>query len=124
MRPSISFLIDESLPPDAADAVRELGYDVLYVRDSYLRGAPDSLLWEVAGRERRILVTRDLDFPLLTRPTPLGLVVLRVPSWYRRAQIGDVIREFLRDTAPNQIVGHVLVVRPTGLPRYRSLESI
>jgi len=41
----------------------ELGHDVVVVRDSPLAGSSDAVLWELAARDRRVIVTHDRDFP-------------------------------------------------------------
>jgi predicted nuclease of predicted toxin-antitoxin system len=77
----LRFLIDESLPSDLAADLVTAGHEVLEVADSEHRGEGDSVIWRVAIAEDRILVARDLDFPLpkaLGRPP--GLVVVR-PRW-------------------------------------------
>ncbi len=63
------FLIDENLPADIAADLVTAGHDALEVADSEHRGADDSVIWRVAIAESRILVARDLDFPL---PKALG----------------------------------------------------
>ena len=123
MRLSISFLIDECLPVDVAHAFSEVGYEVLYPDSSSRRGMSDDEVWQLAASEHRVLVTRDLDFPLLYQPRPLGLIIVRVPSWYRRSQI-EVVREFIAASDLSQTVGHITVIRPSQLARYRPLDTI
>lgn len=63
-----AFLIDECLPFEVTLAFRR-------------RGLKDDAVWTLAATERRILVTRDLDFPLQGMTMrPLGLVLLRAPD--------------------------------------------
>lgn len=63
------FLIDESLPGDLASDLVAAGHDVLDVAGSSHRGADDAVIWRVAIAEQRIVIARDLDFPL---PKALG----------------------------------------------------
>jgi predicted nuclease of predicted toxin-antitoxin system len=60
----LRFLVDENLPAAVATMLRALGHDVLDVAASTYRSAPDARIWQIAIDELRVLVTRDLDFPL------------------------------------------------------------
>ena len=124
MLTSISFLIDENLPADAATAFQEAGYDVLYIRESAYRGSPDYILWGVAAREDRVIVTKDLGFPLPTRPAPPGLLLVRVPDRYNRSQIGAFIREFIRTFDLRLVRGRVVVIAPGRTPRYHFIDTL
>ncbi|MSQ10841.1 MAG: hypothetical protein EXR52_07565 [Dehalococcoidia bacterium] len=123
MPTSISFLVDENLPLDVAVALRDAGHDVLYVREGEYRGASDEVLWDLAAIQRRILITRDLDFPLRRSPAPAGVILLRVPDTYRRSQIGEVVRNLLAAHDLDQMLGAVTVVRPGYTPRARPIKG-
>jgi predicted nuclease of predicted toxin-antitoxin system len=71
------FLIDENLPSEIAEMLRELGHDAVTVWDIGLQRAPDVRLNEFAIREGRVIVTRDLDFPLRREPSAPGLIIFR-----------------------------------------------
>ena len=58
------FLVDENLPAAVAEALRAEGHDAFALVESAHRGEDDGAVWALAARERPILVTRDLDFPL------------------------------------------------------------
>ena len=57
------FLIDENLPYSLIRSLQESGHDVFDTAASPLQGSPDERLWKFAAREKRVLVTKDLDFP-------------------------------------------------------------
>ncbi len=114
------FLVDENLPADVADILRRDGHDVLHVSLSNHRGASDQELWRLAANEGRIVVTRDLDFPLPEVPKPPGLILLRIPDTFRRSQIGDIVTEFVDSDAFSQVEGAISVVSP-GRVRSRPL---
>lgn len=73
------FLVDESLGPEAANVIREQGWNVKYVEEVGLKGRADEDLFAFAWKEDRILLTHDRDF-LDDRAFPPhrnpGLVVL------------------------------------------------
>jgi predicted nuclease of predicted toxin-antitoxin system len=57
------FLVDENLPLSLIRFLQESGHNVFDVAGSSLRGSPDQRLWKLAAREKRVLITKDLDFP-------------------------------------------------------------
>lgn len=62
------FLLDEDLPPKAAEAARGLGLDVVSVHELARMGLTDEQQLAFAASEGRILVTRNRDdFITLTR---------------------------------------------------------
>ena len=77
--------VDENLPSRLVSRLAPLGHNVHTIRDEGLLGAPDFLIWEAAKRERRFLITQDLDFSDARRFAPgthsgILLVRLREPS--------------------------------------------
>ena len=114
------FLVDENLPVDVAQLLEYEGHDVLYLAQSGYRGATDDQVWSLAVREGRIIVTRDLDFPMPDSPRPPGLVLVRVPDTFTRKLIAGVMSEFIASAAFQRVVGTITVVSP-GRVRVRSI---
>jgi uncharacterized protein with PIN domain len=56
------FLIDENLSPSLSEYLRSLHYDAQAVREVGLRGKSDEEIIEWIRRNKRILITADLDF--------------------------------------------------------------
>lgn len=76
----MDFKIDENLPSEAAELLRNAGHDAVSVLDQGLGGCPDREIAAVCKAESRILVTLDTDFAdILTYPPHdfAGIVVLR-----------------------------------------------
>lgn len=74
------FKIDENLPIDVADMLRNGGHDAITVAEQLLAGHPDLRIAEACRAEKRALVTLDLDFSdIRTYPPHLysGIIVLR-----------------------------------------------
>ncbi|MCX8014382.1 MAG: DUF5615 family PIN-like protein [candidate division WOR-3 bacterium] len=56
------FLIDNSISPQVASALKENGYDAIHVRDIGLNQASDREIFTRAEKEDRILISADTDF--------------------------------------------------------------
>ncbi len=81
MTTPVRFKVDENLPKEVADLLRANGYDALTVLEQRLGGTQDIGLAQICQRERRALVTLDVDFADIRRYPPadyLGLIVLRL----------------------------------------------
>ncbi|MBI2303593.1 MAG: DUF5615 family PIN-like protein [Chloroflexi bacterium] len=65
------FLLDENLPRQMAEVLRDQGHDLIEVADPPLRGSEDVLIWQKAAQEGRILITETSIFPFREpRPRP------------------------------------------------------
>ena len=111
------FKIDENLHDDVAALLRSHGHDARTVVDEGLRGRADAEIADVARRERRAVVTLDLDFGNIREYPPedhRGLVVLRVGD-QSRGHIMRVMGQLIAvlDCAP--LDGHLWVVSEGGL---------
>ncbi len=71
--------IDENLPAEAADILRDAGHDPDTVADESLSGSDDEAVAAKSRSEGRILVTLDLDFANIQAYPPgthAGIVIL------------------------------------------------
>ncbi|MBI3609766.1 MAG: DUF5615 family PIN-like protein [Nitrospirae bacterium] len=117
------FLVDENLPFSLIGLLRDAGHDTFDVAASTLRSSPDELLWMLAARERRILITKDLDFPFpQIRPYPSGLILIRVPDTFTGEQITRLFSKVLKTTKPKDFEGRITVVVP-GRTRVRPFDK-
>lgn len=77
------FKIDENLPVEIAEILRDRKFDADTVKEENLSGKSDEYISEVCLRENRILVTLDLDFSD-TRVYPPdkypGFIVIRLKN--------------------------------------------
>lgn len=79
-RRRVTFLADENVAPRVVHALRDHGYDVADVKERGLSGLTDQQVLQLAGRERRVVVTHDRDFAhALFRPPARhhGIVIIR-----------------------------------------------
>ncbi|WP_420454204.1 DUF5615 family PIN-like protein [Rubrivirga sp.] len=75
------FKLDENLPAEAADVLREGGHDAATVLEQEMGGEPDPTVAVACQREGRALVTLDTDFADIRTYPPAehpGLLVLRL----------------------------------------------
>ena len=120
---SMKFLLDENLPISLKFLFKKKGFSVVSVREEY-KGMKDEEIWEIAQRNKMVIITRDLDFPLYPSSRfPLGLILLRVPSFYTAKQIVNLMEEFLEKITASDIEGNIIVVSP-GQIRLRKISSI
>lgn len=77
----MKFKVDENLPGEAAEALRQVGHDASTVGEQGLSGGHDAVLVGVCRQEGRALLTLDLNFADIRLYPPqnyAGLVVLRL----------------------------------------------
>jgi predicted nuclease of predicted toxin-antitoxin system len=73
--------VDENLPVEIAQLLREAGHEVATVLDQDLGGRDDRAVAAICQQEARTLVTLDLDFADIRTYAPAhyaGMVVLRL----------------------------------------------
>ncbi len=77
----MDFKIDENLPVEVGDLLRQVGHNAVTVVEQHLEGASDSDIASVCQEEGRALITLDTDFADIRAYPPaqfLGLIVLRL----------------------------------------------
>jgi len=79
--------VDENLPSQIAQKLKSFGHDAHTAQDEGIGGCVDSVIWEAAQRERRFLITQDLDFSDARRFAPgthhgILLIRLQFPSMF------------------------------------------
>lgn len=87
------FKIDENLPVDLTDLLRSAGHDALSVFDQNLVGEKDPRILEVCRKEKRALVTLDLDFSDIRTYPPqqhYGLIGVAFASSGQAIFVGNI----------------------------------
>ena len=75
------FEVDENLPIEVAEMLRQAGHDATTVLEQHLGGSNDAQSAALCQLESRILVTLDMDFSDIRTYPPIecpGLIVLRL----------------------------------------------
>ena len=76
----MKFKVDENLPVELAEFLRNKGYDAITVIEQNLSGRSDSIIASVCKKEKRIIITLDTDFADIREYPPAqypGIIVLR-----------------------------------------------
>jgi predicted nuclease of predicted toxin-antitoxin system len=111
---------DENCDRMIVVALREVGHDVLSVRESG-KGQDDAYIFDRARTDRRIVLTSDLDFGRLCEhqfPHPPAIVVMRLARLSRHVRAKRMV-EVLR--VVGSIDGQLLVVEPSRI-RIRAFQ--
>jgi predicted nuclease of predicted toxin-antitoxin system len=79
--------LDENLPRELIDAVRQAGHDAHTVLDERLDGHADDDIWRAAVAEDRIVISTDNDFGRLATHTGThpGVFIIRPGAQSREA---------------------------------------
>jgi predicted nuclease of predicted toxin-antitoxin system len=110
----MDFKIDENLPKDCLTCLHGAGHDAHSVLMENLVGASDSIIADVCKKEKRVLLTLDLDFANIRNHPPneyTGIIVFRVPSQDRKSItiLVEKMISFLKKESP---VGKLWIVEP------------
>ncbi len=111
MSPRPRFKIDENLPTEVADLLRQANYDAMTVGEQALAGTLDRQLAYVCQQEHRALITLDTDFANICAYPPKdypGLVVLRLRR-QDKLQILAMVSRRLPLFAREKLVGRLWI---------------
>jgi predicted nuclease of predicted toxin-antitoxin system len=108
----MKFKVDENLPVEVAQLLREAGHDVYSVHEQGLVGAKDRVLAEVCQSENRAMVTLDTHFSDIRMYLPenySGLVVLRLAR-QDKPHVLEVMRRVLKLFGSEPLEGKLWIV--------------
>jgi predicted nuclease of predicted toxin-antitoxin system len=91
------FKVDENLPIEISELLSGAGHDARTINDQGLQGINDRTLLELCEKERRTLVTLDMDFSDIQTYPPQdheGIILLRVGRQSKR-HVLEVFRRIL-----------------------------
>jgi predicted nuclease of predicted toxin-antitoxin system len=119
----MKFKLDENFGFRTKELFISAGHDVQSVLDEKLQGCSDQHLYKICCKEKRCLVTLDLDFSDITRFSPSsgnGIVVIRLPVNPSIVLLRQLISQFLKALERTPIEKRLLIVE---MRRIRIHES-
>jgi len=119
--------LDENLGQRTSELFKRQGHDVSTVPEQNLSSAPDRKLIEICRRERRCLVTLDLDFgnPLLFRPADYaGIAVLRLPARPSHQDLLDVAETLAKALTQEAVEGKLWIVQKGRIREYQEAPEM
>lgn len=105
-------LVDENIPLITAQALRDLGHDVLDIRGTSDQGMTDKSLWELAQGQKRLLITTDKVFAQRRDELHHGILIIRLRQ-PNRHRIHQRIMQATKQFEPEEWPGMLVVVRDT-----------
>jgi predicted nuclease of predicted toxin-antitoxin system len=74
----MKILVDENIPLMTVIQLRSDGFDVKDIRGTPEQGITDAELWQMAQKEKRILITTDKGFSSQRNESHYGLLIIRL----------------------------------------------
>ncbi|MDI6731137.1 MAG: DUF5615 family PIN-like protein [Candidatus Margulisbacteria bacterium] len=112
----MKLLLDENIPIEAEAVLQQCGCDALHVCSVKMSGKDDSQIMAFAQKEKRILVTLDLDFSnILTYPpkTHFGIIAIRL-LYPKRKKIIDLLVNFVQKIDEVDISKSLIILEENG----------
>jgi len=102
--------------------LRDMGNNVLDIRNTAEEGLPDEALWNKAIDEKRLLVTTDKGFARYRDRDHHGIliVLLRKPN---RSRINDRVIEAVRQFSADQWPGLLVVMRDNAMSTWSTAKE-
>lgn len=115
----MKFFLDTNIPYSALRIFEELNIESAHARDVGLSRADDIEIINYAVKNDSILVTKDLELANITI-FPIGshhgVVVLRLPSFFKASQFVNVLKDFLSSINIKDLKKAIAIVK---VGRYR-----
>ncbi len=106
----MKFLVDENIPTITKEHLINNGHDVLDIRGTSVEGSDDDVIWEIAKREERFLITTNKGFNFNRDKPHFGVLIvkLRKPN---RLKIHDRILYALNKYSQENLREKIIVAR-------------
>lgn len=111
----MKFLVDMPVSPMLAEWLNKKGYDAVHLSSLGLHQAKDKEILEQARRDKRIIITADLDFPQLlamSRAKDPGIILFRGGN-YNEQEMLNLIKRVLESLKEERISHSITVVDKT-----------
>lgn len=111
------FKIDENLPAEAAELLRQAGYEAETVGQQAMNGSPDEDILSAWWDEKRTLVTLDTDFADIRCYPPAqtsGLIVLRLQK-QDKPSVLEILKRLVEVISREPLEARLWIVEETGI---------
>jgi predicted nuclease of predicted toxin-antitoxin system len=113
---------NENLFEPIIEFLRHLGHDVLSIRDTGLSGISDDEVYELACKEKRVIITMDKDFSRMFLFPPKkcgGIIVVKI---YKRTvdETLELFKEFYSSIKEEDVIENLVIITPAGVKIRRS----
>ncbi|MGJ8656033.1 MAG: DUF5615 family PIN-like protein [Akkermansiaceae bacterium] len=96
----IEFIVDAQLPVALAKAICDEGYKAEHVARALQLDAEDAEIWELAGRESLVIISKDDDFAKRLKQVKVAPVVV----WVRVGNVRNkVLIDWFRELLPQVV---------------------
>ena len=115
----MKFFLDANIPHSVLKVFEELEMKAEHARDAGLSNATDKEIFEYAVKNRRILVTKDLEFANITTfpaGSHHGIVIMRLPHFFKAQQVANALKDFLTSINSKDLEKALAIVK---LGKYR-----
>ena len=122
----MKLFLDENIPRSAVKELKSIGFEVEHASDIGLAGAVDKDIAKYAKKQNAILITKDIEFGsliLYSKETHYGLVILRLPHYFKADDIIRILKDFLRSIEPSLLIGKIAILE-LGKYRIRDIQNI
>lgn len=118
----MNILVDENIPWLTIQELRSMGHTVVEIRGTANEGSVDDVLWEIAQREKCLVITTDKGFTEHRGELDSGVLIVRLRQ-PNRHKIHQRIIRVIKQFKPNEWQGLVVVVRDTVQSVWRSSDK-
>jgi predicted nuclease of predicted toxin-antitoxin system len=108
----MNFKIDENMPVEVAELLKQAGYDAITVSEQNLIGTSDTNLAVVCQKEKRVIITLDTDFTDIRTYPPSnfsGIIVMRL-NRQDKPHILEVFERVIRLFSQEPIDRHLWII--------------
>jgi predicted nuclease of predicted toxin-antitoxin system len=108
----MKFKIDENLPLEAAELLRNAGFDAVTIYEQQMSGATDPIVAVVCRAEARAIITLDTDFADIRAYSPQdypGIIVLRL-KYHDKPHVLAILRRVIQALLSERLVNRLWIV--------------
>jgi predicted nuclease of predicted toxin-antitoxin system len=113
---------NENLFDPVINYLRSIGHDVLSLREAGLSGIPDDEVFQLACKDKYVIITMDKDFSRMFRFSPEscgGIIVVKI---YRRTvdEILSIFKKLFAEIKEDDIKNNLIIITPEGVRTRRT----